>query len=552
MEDRIGIAIEKYALQNAVRYGSADVEAVAKKIFAIFPGLKPKEIIERIKRKIEEVNRLTPGEARKKLEEIAPELLEREKKIPKKELPDLGADKVVMRFAPNPNGASTLAAARGIILNAEYAKKYRSKFILRFDDTDPVTKKPLREAYEWWIEDCRWLGAPPDVVVYASERIDKYYRFAEELILKDAAYVCSCPKEWFKSYKDAGQPCKHRQFSPEENFRRWKDMLDGKYESGEVALRIKTDMKHPNPAIRDWVAFRIIKAAHPRVGNRYVVWPTLDFESCIEDRLLEVTHIIRGKDLADSEHRQRYIYDYFGWKYPKTLHWGKMKIHEFGKLSTSILRKEIDEGKYDGWDDPRLPTLKALRKRGILPEAIKEFLLSLGLDENDISLSMENLYAINRKMVDPIANRYFWVWDPVLMEVSGSGKRKVAVPLHPNKLECRTLEVNSELWVCRKDFEFLGEGDKVRLKNLYNVEVVEKEPLKVRFISEEVEKGIPIIHWVPPQKIDVEVIKPDGRISGFGEEGIKNEDGKVVQFERFGFVRIDSSGDRVIAYFAHP
>ena len=131
----------------------------------------------------------------------------------------------------------------------------------------------------------------------------------------------------------------------------------------------------------------------------------LDFESAIEDHELGVTHIIRGKDLRDSERRQEFLYNYMSWTYPFTLHWGRISIHEFGKFSTSKLRSEIDKGLYSGWDDPRLPTLRALRRRGFAPEAIRLFVLKLGINESDISVSLENLPCRERKLVDPVAHR---------------------------------------------------------------------------------------------------------------------------------------------------
>ena len=252
--------------------------------------------------------------------------------------------KVVMRFAPNPNGPATLGSARGMVVNSEYVKMYKGKFILRFDDTDPDIKRPMLEAYEWYLDDFRWLGVVPDQVIYASDHFPLYYDYARKLIEMGKAYVCFCKGEYFKELKDAKKACPHRGVSPEENLRHWEKMLAGEYEDQQAVLRIKTDIEHKDPALRDWGAFRIRKMAHPRsvIGNKYCVWPLLDFAGAIEDHELGMTHIIRGKDLMDSEKRQSYIYKYFGWKYPRTTHWGRVKIYEFGKFSTSSLRKAIE------------------------------------------------------------------------------------------------------------------------------------------------------------------------------------------------------------------
>ena len=361
--------IEKYALQNAVKYGSTPKpDAVIKKLLGEHKDLRPmaKELMPLIKKELEKINEMGPKERQESLKIIAPELIEElaEKKEPERGLPDLEVTgKVVMRFSPNPNGPPTLGSVRGIIINSEYAKRYDGKFILRFDDTDPQTKKPMLEAYDWYLKDCEWLDAVPDKVIIASDRIDIYYEYAEKLIKLQKAYVCFCSAEEFKANKDSKKPCPHREQDLDKNLKLWKEMLDGVYGEKEAVLRVKTDISHPNPALRDWVAFRIVKATHPRTGDKYLVWPMLDFESGLEDHLLGVTHIIRGKDLRDSGGRQRFLYDHFDWVYPETIHWGRIKIHEFGKFSTSSLKREIESGKYSGWDDPRLPTLSALKKK---------------------------------------------------------------------------------------------------------------------------------------------------------------------------------------------
>ncbi|RQW78934.1 MAG: glutamate--tRNA ligase, partial [Methanothrix sp.] len=309
--------IEKYALQNAVKYKAApNAGAVMGKLMGEHPELRAraKEVSPLVKEVLAEIEKTSPEEWQKRLEAIAPELIVELsiKKEPDKGLPALdGAEKgVVMRFAPNPNGPPTLGSARGIIVNSEYVKKYGGKFIIRFDDTDPVKKRPMPEAYGWYLEDCNWLDAKPDLVITASERIDRYYPIAEELIRRGGAYVCACPQAVFKEHKDKGIPCEHRDQSIDQNLELWKQMLDGRLAEGQAVLRVKTDMSHKDPAIRDWPAFRIVTTPHPLVGDKYRVWPLLDFESAVEDHLLGTTHILRGKDLADSGSRQRYLYQY--------------------------------------------------------------------------------------------------------------------------------------------------------------------------------------------------------------------------------------------------
>jgi glutamyl-tRNA synthetase len=457
-----------------------------------------------------------------------------------------------MRFAPNPNGPPTLGSARGIIINSEYVKRYGGRFIIRFDDTDPAKKRPMIEAYGWYLEDCTWLGAVPDQVVKASERLPLYYAVAEELIQRDGAYVCQCPQEVFKKHKERGVACPHRAETREESLALWRGMLDGTVEEGQAVLRIRTDMSFKDPAIRDWPAFRIVTVPHPLVGDRYRVWPLLDFESAVEDHLLGTTHILRGKDLADSETRQRYLYRHMGWEYPRTVHWGRIKIHQFGSFSTSKLKRAIEAGEYTGWDDPRVPTVMAMRCRGIQAAALRRFMIDLGVGETDISISMDSIYAENRKIVDPEANRRFFVWDPVPMEIEGPVPTLVKAPLHPTAPRgFREIAAGNRVLVCRSDLLEINPGDKVRLKDFCNIEVLSRDPAMAHFLGREVIKGIKIIHWCPEAGLPIKVLRPDGVDQGIGEPGIAEELHRVVQFERYGFVRINRLGEPVIAYFAH-
>lgn len=551
--------IEKYALQNAVKYRAApNAGAVMGKLMGEHPELRgrAKEVSPLVREVLAVVEKTGPEEWQKRLEAIAPELLVqlREKKEPDKGLPPLeDAEKgVVMRFAPNPNGPPTLGSARGIIVNSEYVKKYGGKFIIRFDDTDPVKKRPMPEAYGWYLEDCEWLDARPDQVITASERVDLYYPIAEELIRCGGAYVCGCAQAVFKEHKDQGIECEHRGQSVEQNLELWRQMLDGRLAEGQAVLRVKTDMHHKDPAIRDWPAFRIVTASHPLVGERYRVWPLLDFESAVEDHLLGTTHIIRGKDLTDSGSRQRYLYSYLGWRYPHVIHWGRVKIHQFGSFSTSKLRKSIEAGEYTGWDDPRVPTVRAMRCRGIRSEALRKFMIDLGVGETDISLSMDSIYAENRKLIDPEANRRFFVWDPVLLQIEGEVPLMAHAPLHPTaERGMREIPAGNRIFICKSDLETFKVGDNIRLKDLCNVEITAMEPARARFLGKDMGERTRIIHWAPVNGVAVRVMRPDGIDEGIGEAGIAQELGRVVQFERYGFVQVNKLGEPVVAYFAH-
>ncbi|MEM2022841.1 MAG: glutamate--tRNA ligase [Archaeoglobaceae archaeon] len=546
--------VMKYVVQNAAKFGSPNEKAVIGKVIAENPELKAKvgEIIELVKECIKEYNSLNEDDKR-----ILAEKFSEEKKVEKERIPELPPlekaekGKVVMRFAPNPNGPPTIGSARGIIINGEYVKMYKGKYIIRFDDTDPKTKRPMLEAYDWYLEDIEWLGYKPDEVIYASKRIPKYYEYARKLVEMGKAYVCFCEREKFKEIKAAGLECEHRNAAIEDNVENWEKMLEGKFREGEAVLRIKTDMKHPDPAIRDWVAFRIIYTSHPLVGDAYFVYPTLDFESAIEDKLCGTTHILRGKDLMDSEKKQRYIYEYFGWEYPVTKHWGRVKIYEFGKLSTSGLKRDIQAGKFEGWDDPRVPTVRALRRRGFDPEAIRKFFISLGLGENEVAVSMNNLYAENRKIIDPKANRYFFVWEPVEIKIEGLPEEKrVELPLNPNREDKRVLKGESRVLITREDFEKFR-GEMIRLKGFCNIKL-DKVAEFIEFEIGNVKKG-KIIHWLPASEVKKCKIIGEVNMDGFCEANVVRDLGNVVQFERFAFCRIEKMvDDYVKAIYTHP
>lgn len=553
--------ILKYVAINASKYGKPDFKSVMGKIMSEMPEMrqKAKEIVPLVHQVIDEFEGMSEEERKRLIELYREERAEKKREIALPPLPHAERGKVVMRFAPNPNGPPTLGSARGMIVNAEYAEMYSGKLVLRFDDTDPRTKRPLVEAYDWYLEDFEWLGYKPDIVVYASKRIPIYYEYMEKLIDMGKAYACLCKREEFKKYRDAGENCPHRDSSPEQSMEIWEKMLDGRYEEGEAVIRIKTDMQHKDPAIRDWVAFRIIYETHPLVGDRFIVYPTLDFESAIEDHLNETTHIIRGKDLIDSERRQKYIYTYFGWSYPVTKHWGRVKIHEFGKLSTSSIKKAIDEGIFTGWDDPAVPTLRALRRRGFESEAIKKFFISLGIGENDVSVSLKNLYAENRKIVDERANRYFFVENPVLIEIEGMEEEiPVELPLNPSKNTRRKLKGGRRVYISGKDLDRFETGEMFRLKEFCNVRIVDIEKMKFEFtgteIEEDIKKGRNIIHWLPEDDVlECRVISPEEEYRGKVERNVLNDMGRVVQFERFAFCRVESAeNNEVIAIYTHP
>ena len=391
--------IKKHALKNAYEHkGKAAAGAVINRVLGEKPELKKdmKTLGQQVKKEIQKINQMSISQIEKELQNKHPELLEK-KDEERHDLPELPGDtaKVVMRMAPNPNGPLHLGHARQAILNWFYVKKYNGKYILRFDDTDPKNKTPLKKAYDWIINDLKWLGIKPDEILYASDRLEIYYKYAEKMLEKEQAYICTCSPEKFRELKNQGKACPCRNLPKEEQLKRWKKMFK-EYKEGEAVYRVKTNLKDPNPALRDWPAFRIIeKHNHPR-NKKARVWPLLNFNSSIDDHLTGITHIIRGRDLDFTEHQQKYLYNHFNWKYPETIVTGKLNL-EGAILSSSEIKKGIQQGKYKGWEDERLGTLKALKKRGVTPEAIKQLIWDLGVRKNNATITWANLDAAQKK-----------------------------------------------------------------------------------------------------------------------------------------------------------
>jgi glutamyl-tRNA synthetase len=561
----------EHALANALDHGGeADPGAVMGRIMADEPELRDRagEVNPVVQEICADVSGRPVDEIRTELEEIAPEHLEEdEDEGDDPPLPDLPGDpdNPVMRFAPNPNGPATIGHARGMVVLSEYKDRYDGEVILRYDDTDPVIKAPEKWAYEAILDDYRWLGGDPDLVIKASERLETYYEWAEETIEVGGAYVCECTQEAFRERKNAGEACPHRDRTADESLEAWQAMLDGAFEPGEAVLRIRTDITHDDPALRDWVAFRIVdidEHPHPVTGEAYHVWPMLDFQSAVDDHLAGVTHIIRGKDLMDSTRKQGFLYDHHGLVYPETLYWGRVSIHETGKFSTSDLKEAIARGEYEGWDDPRLPTLAALRRRGFQPEGIRSWWLDFGLTEKDVAASIETLHAENRKVLDPLADRFFLVADPVALEVQADVALEGEPPLHPDDADrgTRSHRIDPEDGVARVLVDAADEvawepGELVRLKDLGNVTyegdgqaTYEGDDLDV------LDQDIDIVHWCPPDAVDATLRTADGEAhEGVAEPDVADlEPETVVQFERVGFARLEETGpDGVLAFLAH-
>ncbi|MEM3832565.1 MAG: glutamate--tRNA ligase [Thermoprotei archaeon] len=585
----------KHALLNAVKFGGkAKVDAVISKILSEHPELRQniKSLVDLVKKIVEQVNSMSVNEQKDKLSQIWPEALS-EQKIERKEkqLPPLpNADKyklIVTRFAPNPDGPLHLGSARPIILSHEYARMYKGKFILRFEDTDPKLKRPIlfinksteKKEYDYIRRDVEWLSAKWDEEYIQSDRMDIYLRLAKELIEKGGAYICTCSQDTFKKFRDVGKPCPHRDQDVQINLELWEKMINGSFAEGKAVLRVKTDLAHPDPSVRDWVAFRIVnikKYPHPRIGRKYFVWPTYNFAAGVDDHLMGITHVLRAKEHLTNTVKQSYLYKHMNWPMPEVISFGRMKL-EGVVLSKSKIRTGISKGEYYGWDDPRLGTLMALRRRGILPETIREIIIDISTKPIEATISWINLAALNRKRLETIANRYMFVrngpWnEPPKLTITNINSLEAHLPFHPNHPErgFRTLKITTTNNATTVYIDYtdmyenniikLSPGLELRLMSLTNIKIVsikEKEII-AKNIGNNLEyaknKGLTIIQWVPTDNnVKIKVVMPGQIVYGVGEQSISKLTPNIpVQFYRFGFARLDTITEKeIVFYYSH-
>ena len=571
--------IRKAALLNAVQHdGKAQVGPIVGKVLGEKAELrtKAKELIDIISQILAEVNALSLDEQMRIVAEKWPETLRKEKVEEEKHLPPLpNTEKyrqIVTRFSPNPDCVLHLGSARAIILSHEYARIYRGKFILRFEDTDPKGKKPSLEFYGSIRADLTWLGCKIDEEYIQSDRIPIYYEYAERLLREGNAYICTCIPDQFRKKILQSQSCDCRDLPPAEQLERWKRMLNGGYSEGEAVMRVKTELNHPNPAVRDWPALRIIdtqRYPHPRVGSKYRVWPLYNMAAGLDDHLMGVTHIIRGKEHLTNKVRQEFMYRHLGWEYPEAIHYGRLKITG-AFLSKSKIVQGVKDDTYTGWDDPRLATFAALRRRGITPEAIKKMIVDVGPKTADVTLSWENLFSYNRKILDPQCDRYFFVAEPVKLTVRDVPRAFTAkLPLHPEKAERGFREYTvtpdskkktAAFWMAKKDAASAEAGKVIRLMELFNVKIESagEAGAEAVFASESYEdvrkSRAQLIHWIPVgEEYPCQVVMPDASVAvGVAESACKRlKPAAVIQFERFGFVRVDEVAEKLTGYYAH-
>lgn len=466
-------------------------------------------------------------------------------------------EKIVTRFPPEPNGYLHIGHAKSILLNYGLAKQYGGQFNFRFDDTNPTKEKT--EFVQSIEDDVKWLGADfRDEVFFASNYFDAMYEAAVKLIRKGKAYVCDLTADEIREYRgtltEPGKNSPYRDRSVEENLSLFEAMKNGEFEDGAKVLRAKIDMASPNINMRDPILYRVARMQHHNTGDKWCIYPMYDFAHPIEDALEGVTHSICTLEFED--HRPLYDWVVTELEYPHP-----PKQIEFAKLYLTnvvtgkrYIKKLVDDGIVDGWDDPRLVTLSALRRRGFTPSSIRKFMELVGVSKSQSSVDYAMLEYCIREDLKPNAKRMMAVLDPVKLVIDNYPEGQVEYFDIENNQEneemgSRRVAFSRELYIDREDFMEippkkyfrLFPGNEVRLKGAYFVKCVDFKKDDEGNITEihctydpetrsgsgfEGRKVKGTIHWVSAESaVDCEVRLYENIVDE--EKGKLNEDGTL-------------------------
>lgn len=552
VSDKIKESLRNFALQNGIKFETVSAGAVISRIIGEHPGVKKDLAVvqKELQKIIKEVNAMSKEERLEELKEHAPELLE-EKKVERREglkdLPKAGKN-VVLRFAPSPSGPLHIGHSYIASLNAQYKKQYGGKLILRLEDTNPDNIDT--DAYRMIPEDMKWLTEDGvDETIVQSDRMETYIAYIVKLLDEGHAYVCTCATEVFKEKLSRSTPCECRNLPTKIHLERWHKMLT-EWDDGHAVVRFKSDIKDPNPAMRDFPLFRINTTEHPRQKFKYRVWPLMNFAVAIDDMEMGVTHKLTGKDHADNTKRQAMIQKALKSNSPVGIFVGRINFQGFD-LSTTQTKATIKQQKYTGWDDIRIPFLRAMKRKGYQAAALRKFAVSMGVTETDKTVSQEEfiktLNAFNKEIIDPIAHRYFCIRDPVKITVKNAPALEFEQDLHPdNKHGGRPFKTHTDFSIERDDYNNLKDDEVVRLMGCLNFT---KKGKYFEFVSKEYgefkQVGKKQIHWLPfdSKQITNITIKLDSNedIKCIAEKAVENiKPDQILQFERFGFCRCDA------------
>ena len=508
-------------------------------------------------------------------------------------------DHVHTRFPPEPNGYLHIGSAKAIYINYFTAKKYGGKFNLRYDDTNP-TKEDV-EYVDSIYEDLKWLGAEPTGgVFYGSDYFDDCYRFAEKLIMDGKAYVCDLSADEMREYRgtltEPGRNSPYRDRTPEENLDLFRRMRDGEFPDGSKTLRAKIDMASPNMNMRDPAIYRINRSVHHRQGNKWCIYPLYDYAHPIQDALEGVTHSLCSIEFENHRPLYDWVVRNIGFRNPPHQYeFARLNV-TYTVMSKRFLRYLVENDLVDGWDDPRMPTLCGMRRRGYTPEAIFEFVRRAGIAKQYSLVDIELLEYCIREELNKTAKRRVAVIDPVKVTVTNFPEGKTeyfSLPNHPGDPEMGTRQVpfTRTLYIDRDDFSDdpppkffrMKPGGEVRLMGAYIVrcddvirdadgkvtEILCSADLETRdgmpadgrkikgtihWLSSENADPVKIVHYdklftiantgdIPEDKTLGDYLNPDSKkefTSSFVEKGVLGAEPERYQFVRLGYYYPDA------------
>ena len=569
MADDLKKEIRKIALQNAVEHdGKTKDKIVLSKSLRTIPELRNnvKEVIPKIASIVSQVNGMSIEEQKTEIQNNFPEILDVKENVKKERvgLPPLeGAEqgKVVTRFTPAPNGYPHIGHAKAAIISEEYAKMYGGKLVLRYDDTNPEDTR-----LEYWAAikvGLDWLGIEFDEIKNTSDDIGLLYDKCVEMIKKNYAYGCTCKRDTISKNRKEMVSCECSMGDVKQNEERWERMFK-KYKPGEAVVRFRGDMESKNTVMRDPVLFRINDARHARLAEEHRVWPSYDIAVAVEDSTDGITHALRSKEYELRNELYHAILDALDMRHPKMLEFSRLEFKGM-PVSKRILRPLIDEGKVSSYDDPRLPTLAALERRGITPEAIRKFTLSLSLTKADTLAPFDSLEAFNRKIVDENSIRLFMVKDPKTLTIRNLPNSTVELPNHPsNKMGTRKVTVEDSVFLSSDDVKSLKIGDQLRLMGLGNVKITSvNSEITGEFTGDERDVNFMKLQWVSQKNAhELKILIPQRLFvdDKFNEESLEKinvyvephylelKNGEEIQFVRFGYCRKDSSKQAIFTH----
>ena len=403
------------------------------------------------------------------------------------------------RFPPEPNGYLHIGSAKAIWINYSIAKKYDGLFNLRYDDTNPAREDD--EYVQSIYEDLKWLGAEPDGgIFYGSDYFDKCYEFACKLIKDGKAYVCDLTSEEMREYRgtltEPGKNSPYRDRTPEENMELFERMKNGEFKDGEKTLRAKIDMASPNMNMRDPAIYRIVHTEHHRQGNKWCIYPLYDFAHPLQDAIEGITHSLCSLEFENHRPLYEWVVDNVGFEFPpKQREFARLNV-TYTVMSKRYLRELVETKTVDGWDDPRMPTLCGLRRRGYTPSAIFEFVNKAGISKANSLVDIRLLEFCIRNELNESAKRKMAVIDPLKITLKNFPEdevKYVKVPDYPQKEETsyREVPLTRELYIERSDFmeeapskfHRLKMGNEVRLTGTYFIkceEVIKDESGEIK------------------------------------------------------------------------